>query len=67
MRTVWPGRQDDAESLNMGSPATLRFFLEYGIGHYPAREYALTVKPIRGLNLSRISSVIDASENTTTR
>ncbi len=40
-RAVWPGRGEAGESLNMGDPATLEFFMEYCRKNFPAREYAL--------------------------
>ena len=41
MRAVWPAADEGSVSLNMGDPATLTTFLEFGTENYPADSYAL--------------------------
>ena len=40
-RTVWPGRGEAEQALNMGDRYTLQFFLDYCVKRYPAEQYAL--------------------------
>ena len=54
IRPVWSSASETCSFQSMGDPATLEFFLKYGIEHYRAQDYALILwdhggGPLKGI------------------